>query len=119
MTAKMGSKKNSATMNATTIVKTAFRMRARSSRRWSDSAIRPSSPMGWTGLPMNSRATPGSDMRWTCGWFGSGVLLAMLVDDLAVGDVLRGVQLTEGVGFGPFLSSSLRPLVSALKIRSA
>src|SRR5215203_1047404 len=59
----------------------------RSSRRWSERAIRPSGPTGWTGLPTKSWRTPVSDK---C---GSGVVLA-LVDDLALGDLVVGsVQL--------------------------
>src|SRR6476661_5240808 len=42
--------------------RTDFSRRARSSRRWSDRAIRPSSPTGWTGLPTKSLATPTIDM---------------------------------------------------------
>src|SRR4051794_3062944 len=33
-------------------------MRARSSRRWSESTIRPSSPTGWAGFPERSRYRP-------------------------------------------------------------
>src|SRR3954454_11263300 len=50
-----------ATQNAITRIKADRIRRARSSRKWSDSAIRPSGPTGLRGLPRSTSTTPTMD----------------------------------------------------------
>src|SRR4051794_13808709 len=50
-----------ATQNAITRIKADRIRRARSSRKWSDSAIRPSGPTGLRGLPRKTSTTPTMD----------------------------------------------------------
>src|SRR4051812_13855485 len=51
-----------ATQNAITRIKADRIRRARSSRKWSDSAIRPSGPTGLRGLPRRTSTTPTMDI---------------------------------------------------------
>src|SRR4051812_15750733 len=67
--------------------------RARSSRRWSESAIRPSAPTGCCGRPLNRPAKPWMDNE--CPGSGGGVAAALALDALrlVVADLLACLEL--------------------------
>src|SRR6478736_6332856 len=82
--------------------------RARSSRRWSASAIRPSGPTGWCGRPRSRSTRPATDNRGA----GSGVVVA--AQALALGVELGLASVEVGLLPGPQL-----PLLGGGRARRA
>src|SRR3954462_7175665 len=87
-------------MKAMSSTSTDRMMRARSSRRWSDSAIRPSGPTGCSGLPLRSPArrlikgTAASGGVAAVGPLGFSVQLPLPIGQVA----LLGLELQLGLG---------------------
>ena len=98
--------------------------RARSSRKWSPSDIRPPSPMGSRGRPRNSSMTPPTDTAVLApgsGEPGGRCLRLGQCLGLASASAARfraSIWRCSGV-LASSSSSSIRPLVSALKMRRA
>src|SRR3954453_23558276 len=80
-------------MTAISSTSTTRSRRARSSRRWSARAIRPSAPMGWRGLARKSPRTPAKDM--SAQWCRERDRSALAVGARLLG---RGLQPVRGLG---------------------
>src|SRR4051812_12675465 len=101
-----------ATQNAITRIKADRISRARASRKWSDSAIRPSGPTGLRGFPRRTSTTPTMDTGPAALAqlpSGSGVVATRR---LALGRLLR----LEGIAIGGLLGLELELRVGLARV---